>query len=47
MRSDLCEAEISDHKKLNVPVLRKTFVKDKLKAVFYRCCRMIDQNSFK
>ena len=32
MRSDLCKAEISDHEKLNVPVLRKTFVKGKLKV---------------
>ena len=37
---------ISDHHKMIISVLRKTFAKGKPKTVFYRCYKNFDQDSF-
>ena len=44
MRSD--ETDISDHHKIIISVLRKTFAKGNSKTVFYRCYKNFDQDSF-
>ena len=44
--SDVYETDISDHHKIIISVLRKTFAKGKLKTVFYRCYKNFDQGSF-
>ena len=46
MRSDVHETGISDHRKMMMSVLRKTFAKGKPKTVFYRCYKNFDQDSF-
>ena len=44
--SDVYEAGISDHRKMIIAVLRKTFAKGKPKSVFPRCYKNFDQDSF-
>ena len=46
MRSNVFEKGISDHHKMIVSVLRKTFAKDKPKTVIYCCYKIFDQHSF-
>ena len=46
MKSDVYETGISDHHKMIISVLRKTFAKGKTKTVFYRCYKNFDQDSF-
>ena len=44
--SDVYETGISDHHKMIISVLRKTFAKGKPKTVFPRCYKNFDQDSF-
>ena len=46
MSSDVYEAGISDHNKMIISVLRKTFADNKPKTVFYRWYKHFDQDSF-
>ena len=46
MRSDVYETSTSDHQKMVILVLWKTFANDKLKIVFYRCYKKFDQDYF-
>ena len=46
MKSYVYEIGISDHHKMIISVLRKTFAKCKPKTVFYYCYKNFDQDSF-
>ena len=46
MRSDVYETGISDHHKMIISVLMKTFAKGKPKTLFYCCYKNFDQDSF-
>ena len=45
MKSDVYEIDISEHRKMIISVLRKTFAKGKPKTVSYRCHENVDPNS--
>ena len=46
MHEDVYETGISDHYKMIISVLWKTFDKGKTKTLFYRCYKNFDQDSF-
>ena len=44
MKSNVYETDISDHRKMIISLLRKTFAKGKPKTVSYRCHKNVDPN---